>query len=328
MAIRGFMTKTTVPISFGTWELDEWKNSSGEVYKGVKIVPDHAPWRDVFGFLDAYQVRDTSPSRIIDETDAIVLCCWRHGSYASVLADGIPNTLFKADPNLSRITDEEMCRINIEFSAGVADWLSTRAANPEVIQHRVRAALEVFPCSWRTGRSPIWDDYEEWGGKWPDEEASFPRGLVSEYNSGHPRFAANPIATLREQANYIVLMAYRNGPIENVHSGTGYTSDMLGMKRLYAPDIGRTASKTSQILAQSLMLRSNADIDVWSGIVRLLAPPNWTENKETSEVSYFGENFSSIAQRFATLATKFPSVYTPLWGVKNITTSCGAQVTI
>jgi hypothetical protein len=132
---------------YGIWEPFTWKYQ-GEERQGIALVPSEAPWRRLFAALDEYGASlSAEPVSLIDEVEAIVACCWRYGSYAHLLTVGDTFPQFRSDPRLSRITDSEMKRINLEFSSGLAAWLQTRDFDPDMISRRVRAARILLPMS-------------------------------------------------------------------------------------------------------------------------------------------------------------------------------------
>jgi hypothetical protein len=148
-----FYPPSTIPttINHGQWAPYTW-NNNGVPQDGARLTPQRAPWRDLFAALDASASRfSDEPVTWHQEVDAIVACCWLHGSYTRVLASGEPYPPFKHDRDLSRLSDPEMMRINLEFSSGLAMWLSERADDPAKINRRVRAACDVLAMPWRGG---------------------------------------------------------------------------------------------------------------------------------------------------------------------------------
>jgi hypothetical protein len=138
--------------SYGTWKEYTW-NNSGTLQYGAQLVPGSAGWRDLFEALDVEgQVESAAPVSLLDEAHAIVACCWRYGSYAHVLTAGESYPEFRRDSDLSRISDSEMMRINLEFSSGLAAWLTDRASDREKINRRVRAASHLLRMPWRSNR--------------------------------------------------------------------------------------------------------------------------------------------------------------------------------
>src|SRR5437868_1450564 len=101
---------STLPsaIDYGQWTPYTW-NNNGAPQDGVRLVPQQAPWRALFVALDAVAARfPDEPVTRHQEADAIVACCWLHGSYIRVLASGENYPPFRQDRMLSRISEPEM----------------------------------------------------------------------------------------------------------------------------------------------------------------------------------------------------------------------------
>jgi hypothetical protein len=78
-------------------------------------------FQQVVAYLEAKPVPLGGTMRRADEARAAVAVCLRWGSYFAVLADPArPDAPSIDDGQVSQIDDEEMARMNIEISAGVA----------------------------------------------------------------------------------------------------------------------------------------------------------------------------------------------------------------
>ncbi len=88
----------------------------------AQISPPAVPmFQQVVAYLEAKPVPLGGTMRRADEARAAVAVCLRWGSYFAVLADPArPDAPNIDDGQVSQIDDEEMARMNIEISAGVA----------------------------------------------------------------------------------------------------------------------------------------------------------------------------------------------------------------
>lgn len=289
---------------FGAWELFTWENGAA-IQHGARLVPERAPWRGLFAALDAAGMAlSDAPVTLRDEADAIVTCCWRYGSYFHVLTSGETYPPFARDPELSRLGNGEMCRINIEFSAGLAAWLKEREREPESIRRRVRAALQLLPMSWRTARDNTYAD-ETYAPIWERL-----RTTVAEAEGLTPQ----PLPTVREEANSTVVMAYRNGPIENYHAGMwSQGTEVPGFKRFYAPEIKGLGIRIAEKLRQHLAGRQQADgLYLRYGLraFTLGSGYNWSLTDETAAIDYPGmPGYGSLDARIHWLVARSPTIY-------------------
>jgi hypothetical protein len=295
--------------SYGAWSTFTWDRQGVERH-GARLVPDHAPWRDLFAALDAEGAALSSdPVSKVDEADAIVACCWRYGSYAHVLTTGELYPPFRTNPRLSRISDDEMKRINQEFSSGLAAWWSDRAPDPAQIYRRVRAALTLLPMPWRDRRPEWWDRYITARGA----------GLIdslSQAAARHPETetSLSEMATVRQEANYLVHNAYRNRSVESLHAGSAdLGSNVPGFVRLYAEEIRKLCYVTAEDVAIHIILREHSIMDVFRRVFLHLFlgfPSDWSVTDETASVEYTGFLGSGpLAPRLRSLAERYPTVY-------------------
>lgn len=157
--------------------------------------------------------QDAEETTLWAEAVAAAAVCLRWGSYFAVLADSSkPIWPSVTRPEISRISDSEMARINIEASAALANWIALKWADPARYFQLVHAAAGL----------PLPTLH-------PPQEMSFdlvvladPRAapLVEQFKASHSaawdEIRGHPIRTL---ANGIVNSCWRNGPIEDVHAG-------------------------------------------------------------------------------------------------------------
>lgn len=146
---------------------------------------------------------------------AVVL---RWGSYLAVLLDRdkpVWSAVARRD-GTSRISDEEMVRINIEASAALADWIDLYRADDggRLYARLVDRAVSYLPMPRKTamltaGPLAALADPETGGGL---VHASDPT-RVARVRADAERYPS------RLFANALVNVAWRNGPVEDVHAG-------------------------------------------------------------------------------------------------------------
>jgi hypothetical protein len=109
-------------------------------------------FQQVVEYLEAKPVPAAGTMRRADEARAAVAVCLRWGSYFAVLADPArPDAPNIDDGQVSQIDDEEMARMNIEISAGVAWWLTLAGSDERRYEDLVARALAYLP----TGRKTV-----------------------------------------------------------------------------------------------------------------------------------------------------------------------------
>lgn len=240
------------------------------------------------------------PVSPLDEADAIVACCWRYGSYAHLLCNGESYRDFH-DSTLSRLSDQEMMRINIEFSAGLAEWWSRRAEDSGLVNRRVRAAIALLDMPWRNRRSSrllsaVLDTAPEVVAR-----LSAASRFLMEAAAATPSWS--PGEELRLEANMVVLERYRNEEIEALHAGISNEGTRVpGYRRLYKSDIrtvaGRAAERIGSYLAQRAL---GEEFERVRPLLLLTAPYHWTLAEDTSDVEYVGSEHGSIETRLQAL---------------------------
>jgi len=164
-----------------------------------------------------------------EESHAAVAVCLRWGSYFAVLADpSRPAASDLDDDRVSHIADDEMARLNIEISAGIAWLLTLRGSDEPRYWDLVHRALAYLPTGPKTIRPLEGADMlvacataemaAEVRCRWPAGQLG--QALVAAESHG-----------IRVIANAITLRAWRNGPVEDVHAGRGGGYE-LGTKRI------------------------------------------------------------------------------------------------
>lgn len=160
----------------------------------------------------------------------------RWGSYLAVLLDR-DKPLWAPPPSggFSRISDEEMARINVEASAGLAEWIDLYRADPggPLYTRLVDRAVCYLPMPSKRSRLEITAFATPAD---PDMAARLVQAAdaarLERVRADAERFPS------RILANALVNTAWRNGPVEDIHAGRdgGYP---LGQRRV-APAEERT----------------------------------------------------------------------------------------
>jgi hypothetical protein len=194
----------------------------------------HPPTTTLFNQVLAY-LRDKpnppkrpSGSMVGREGVAAAALALRWGSYLAVLLDHDKPIWPQVDsPSTSRISDQEMARINIEASAALAEWIDIYRADPggRLYEQLVNRAIAFLPMPKKTSRLKV----TEFGALSEPEIASrlveaFRASAASHLERVRADVERHPSRVL---ANALVNSAWRNGPVENIHAGDfrGYPLD-------------------------------------------------------------------------------------------------------
>jgi hypothetical protein len=198
----------------GAWKLTE--NQKGQPV--TRIIPPATPmFQQVVAYLEAKPVPPGGSTKRADEARAAVAVCLRWGSYFAILADPArPPAPNIDDEQVSQIDDEEMARLNIEISAALAWWLALSGSDDRRYGNLVDRALAYLPTGPKAVSalpsgdillaSAVPELAVEVCRGWPAERLE--RDMQTSTNHG-----------IRVIANTITHIAFRNGPIENVHAG-------------------------------------------------------------------------------------------------------------
>ena len=186
-------------------------------------------FQQVVEYLETKPVPTGGNVRRDEESRAAVAVCVRWGSYFALLADSSRPAASDIDKErTSQIADDEMARLNVEISAGIAWWLTLSGSDePRYwdLVHRALAYLSTGPKTVRalegTNRLLACATAEmatQLRSSWLADQLD--QALVLAERHG-----------IRVIANAITLHAWRNGPVEDVHAGwaEGYE---LGRRRV------------------------------------------------------------------------------------------------
>ncbi len=198
----------------GTWNLTE--DQKGRPV--ARIIPPATPmFQQIIAYLEAKPVPPTGSVRRADEARAAVAVCLRWGSYFDVLADpSRPDSPNIYNEQVSQIDDEEMARMNIEISAALAWWLTLSGSDDRRYSQLVDRAL-AYLTTGPKAVSALQSGDILLASSVPDLAAQVCRGWPAD------RLEQDMQTTtqhgIRVIANTITHIAWRNGPIENVHAG-------------------------------------------------------------------------------------------------------------
>jgi hypothetical protein len=174
-------------------------------------------FQQVVDYLEAKRSPPSEPAVLADEARAAVAVCVRWGSYFAVLTDAscplAPNV---HDRQVSQIDDDEMARLNIEISAAIEWWLSLKGSDEQRYVHLVQQAVAHLPLGERTIQASLEGDILRTSAT-REMAAAIQNAWPEEYLEKDLRRAETH--GVRAVANTIVLLSWRNGPVENVHEG-------------------------------------------------------------------------------------------------------------
>jgi hypothetical protein len=202
-----------------------WKHTEQQGWLIATVTPPSVPmFQQVVAYLETKPVPRGGNFRRADEARAAVAVCLRWGSYFAVLADAArPDAPDIADEPVSHIDDAEMARMNIEISAALAWWLTLRGADDRRYWDLVHRALEYLPTGPKTVR-PLLHGDRLLACAMPEMAAHVRRTWPAERMEGD--LATAEEHSVRIIANTITHVAWRNGPVENVHAGQCHGYDL------------------------------------------------------------------------------------------------------
>jgi hypothetical protein len=173
----------------------------------------------------------------------------RWGSYLCMLLDRTkPVWPLARAADVSCIADQEMARINIEASAALAEWIDIRRRDLKLYSRLVDRAIAYLPMPAKAARPKFA----------PFMALASPDVATKLVEATHPdRLARARLdverSASRVLANALVNVAWRNGPVEDIHAGPfrGYPRD----RRRITPAAERTLLRfASERFASGLTL--------------------------------------------------------------------------
>lgn len=233
-----------------------------------------------------------SDARVGEVTAALVL---RWGSYLSVLFDNNkPMWSVAGSEGTSRISDEEMARINIEASAALADWiqLCRKGRCQGTYAKLLRKAAAYLPLPTATPKVTF-DGFTRY--------VDLP--TANQVIDAARDRVDTILPTVKDYpnrvfANSLIHTAWRNGPIEAVHCG----------EPVWLPlDRRRVTEKEEQVIMGAVSARLGLGMAAWRQLVteipsrwpveqvlpfvlvRTVTPTRWSLTEESREVRLWGE---------------------------------------
>jgi len=217
----------------------------------------------------------------------------RWGSYLAVLSDhDRPLWPEATSATTSRISDEEMARINVEASAALAEWIDLYRADPGGRSYAglVDRAVAYLPMPRKTSKLKV------------TEFAA----LADPETAGRVLKAADPARLDRVRAdatrhpsrvlaNALVNTAWRNGPVEDIHAGA-YRGYPLAQRRVTLAEERTLMAFASQRLALGMTVLLQLTLEQpqrpWPeqvlpyGLAEILriTPSRWTLTESSREV--------------------------------------------
>jgi hypothetical protein len=222
---------------------------------------------------------------------AVLVLRW--GSYLAVLLDRHkPVWPVVRSASTSRISDEEMARINIEASAALAEWIDLYRADPggRLYEQLVNRAVSYLPMPKKTSKLKI----SEFAALADPEMATrivqaSNAERLEKIRTDSKRFPS------RIFANALINTAWRNGPVESIHAGEfrGYPLDQ---RRVTPAEERALMAFVSERLALGMTVCLQLALEqprrAWSeqvlpyGLAEMLliTPSMWTLTESSSEV--------------------------------------------
>ena len=262
----------------------------------------HPPTTTLFNQVLAYlrEKRDPpqrpSGSMVGREGVAAVALALRWGSYLAVLLDHDKPIWPEVDsPSTSRMSDEEMARINIEASAALAEWIDIYRADPggRLYEQLVNRAVAFLPMPKKTSRLKV----TEFGalsnpGVGSRLVEAFRASDASRIKRARGDVERHPSRVL---ANALVNSAWRNGPVENIHAG-GFRGYPLDQRRITLAEEREIMAFVSERFAQGMSVCLRFALEQpprpWPEQVLpyslaemlLITPSRWTLTESSREV--------------------------------------------
>ena len=260
--------------------------------------PATTPFHQVLAYLREKPAppRQPSGSMVGREGVAAAALVLRWGSYLAVLLDHDKPVWPEVDsPNTSRISDEEMARINIEASAALADWIDLYRADRggRVYEQLVNRAVAYLPMPKKTSRLKV----TEVGVL---AEPGLASQLIDAFRACQPSRLEQVRTDVerhpsRVLANAFVNTAWRNGPVEDIHAGDfrGYP---LEQRRMTPAEERALMAFASERFAQAMSVCLRFSVEEPSrpwveqvlpyGLAKplLITPSRWTQTEVSRDV--------------------------------------------
>jgi len=223
----------------GAWNLTTDQHGAPTAHISPPAVP---MFHQLVEYLETKPVPPGGNMRRADEARAAVAVCLRWGSYFAVLVDPTRSPAPDIDDEqVSHVDDQEMARMNIEISAGVAWWLTLAGSDDRRYLDLVARALTYLPAGPKAV-SASQDGDILLSSTMPEMATELHRQWPADRLERDMQTAASH--GIRMIANTITLHAWRNGPIEDVHAGRS-VSHGLNERRMH-PKVEKAIIRRTQ----------------------------------------------------------------------------------
>jgi hypothetical protein len=213
-------------LNVGAWHVSDDEHGD----RVAHILPPAVPmFQQIVAYLETKPVPPDGSMKRGDEARAAVAVCLRWGSYFALLDDPwLPSVPGIENERISHIANDEMVRMNIEISAGLAWWFDLCGSDNKRYWELVHRALTHLPVGPKT--------------VYPHQNinvllaCTMPEMSAKLQEVYPPEQLARDLALagrhgIRAIANTITLFSWRNGPVEDVHAGE-YAGYRLGERRI------------------------------------------------------------------------------------------------
>lgn len=264
--------------------------------------PETTLFHQVLAYLKAKPdpAKRPSGSMVGREGVATAALTLRWGSYLAVLLDhDKPVWSEVQSASTSRISDEEMARINIEASAALAEWIELNRDDEGLYRQIVNRAAAYLPMPTRTSEAKVSAFAAladcEMAARLVSAMAPEQLARARSDAAGHPS---------RLFANALVNAGWRNGPVENIHAGSfqGYPLAQRRVTPSEEKELMQSASDglaigmtVCQVFARERPQRSWPEQVLPYGLasMMLITPSRWTLTEASREVRLPAESSSA-----------------------------------
>ena len=271
----------------GLWVVvtEHLRLNAGELFQKEDELAVRPPRESLYGQLCTWLMQQPDPdigySAWVLGIGATALCL-RWGTYLCVLLDeSKPIDPQTADPATSMIDDQEMMRINLEASSNLARLLVRLHTDEAAAWDLLRRAYAYLPMPQRRVRRNT-------------ESCEQILGCLTTFHQQHSS-SPLPEYPYRTLANAIINLAYRNGPIEEIHAGKAGTYS-LAHRRMTSRQSGKVMRFTAERLAGivgacPLWDDRLPDLPTWPSRVAGLSsaffyPRSWLLTQDTAHLSW------------------------------------------
>lgn len=233
-------------LDAGTWTEVRRDNAT----RRLVYPPAVTMFDQVLGYLEAMPDSGRAVISITNLARSAVAACLRWGTYLAVLLDSDKPMMGTArlkprwgDGQVSRISDSEMKRINIEVSYALARWIDIMRTGNEGRYYRLVSVAAQLPFPIQSAR--------------PSTELSYLHALAEPATAaeilaerqgtgrGTEKLAQVQDAPSRVLANAIISAAWRNGSsVEDIHAGRAWAYP-LNQRRVTDQETHRLMSRTT-----------------------------------------------------------------------------------